>query len=392
MILADLWGALTFLVLLLVLFWIARRLQHVKCKQLLGQLQDARKVIDDLKQTRHCFQASMVHDLQRPIITVVGMLELAMKKADQGVMDRLAIEVAACAAQESLESLLSFTRDSGSPTGMPGQAGSELEQIRGSSQSAVSAHSLNILVVEEHCAGRLLVAQQLNFLGHRVCDVENHVQGLSVWTKDRFDVVIVAGYRSYGWVRWIRAQEQAEGRTACLILGLVMDYRAEAIVTSQEAGVDQCLLHPVSLDGWRDSLALASAQSSSSMEKALPSLFPDLQDELDLASLQQLTQGDEASIRLLLAELANSNQQDLVRLPECLAGQDLQGLADLAHGIKGGARIVGARKLAESCEALEAACQVDDLPRLAKCVDRVYCSMKRLGRMLEHLKSSGSLL
>lgn len=389
MILTDLWGALMFL-MLLVLFWIVSRLQHVRRKRLLDQLQDARKAIGDLKQARHCFQASMSHDLQRPIITAVGMLELAMKKSDQGVMDFLAIEVAAGAAQESLESLITFTRDSGAVAVMSGQPKSALEQVQSSVQSGVSAPPLSILVVEDYCAGRLLVAQQLSFLGHRVCDVEDHVQGLSIWSEDRFDVVIVAGYRSYGWVRRIREQEQAEGRTACLILGLVMDHRAEAIVTCQDAGVDKCLLHPVSLDDWRGALALASIKPPSN--KAMPSVFPDVQDELDLASLQQLTQGNEASIRLLLAELANSNQQDLVRLPEFLAEEDFQGLSDLAHGIKGGARIVGARKLAESCEALEAACQEDDLPRLAQCVDRVYCSMKRLARMLEHLKRSDGLL
>lgn len=70
--------------------------------------------------------ATMGREIRTPMSAVVGMLELAMKKADQGILDRFAIEVASGAArglQERVDAILDVVRiESGHLTLTPQRA------------------------------------------------------------------------------------------------------------------------------------------------------------------------------------------------------------------------------------------------------------------------------
>src|SRR3546814_6461578 len=66
-----------------------------------------------------------------------------------------------------------------------------------------------------------------------------------------------------------------------------------------------------------------------------------------------------------------------------LARQDLPGLADLAHRVKGGALIIRAKGLIAACEALESACRGGDRPLLAAAVDEVRQAMDQLTERLQ---------
>ena len=64
-----------------------------------------------------------------------------------------------------------------------GQADDEVEGL-------ASPGSMSILVVDDYPANRVLLAQQLSYLGHRVIDAENGAHGLVAWRAGRFNVVI----------------------------------------------------------------------------------------------------------------------------------------------------------------------------------------------------------
>ncbi|NWA64260.1 hybrid sensor histidine kinase/response regulator, partial [Pantoea sp. B9002] len=49
------------------------------------------------------FLATMSHEIRTPMNAVIGMLELTLKRADQGHLDRPAIEVAYTSAKDLLE-------------------------------------------------------------------------------------------------------------------------------------------------------------------------------------------------------------------------------------------------------------------------------------------------
>lgn len=83
----------------------------------------------------------------------------------------------------------------------------------------------------------------------------------------------------------------------------------------------------------------------------------------NIDALYLLSGRDGVRIRLLLEELLCSNRQDLRALVELREEDGPQAFAEIAHRIKGAARIVGAHELIQQCEKLEHA----SLANLATC-------------------------
>jgi two-component system sensor histidine kinase EvgS len=89
--------------LLLALAWIVWQRRQIRLRQqLLSQLQDAKDAADDANRAKTTFLATMSHEIRTPMNALLGMLELALKRADEGVTDRSAIEVASNAGQQLL--------------------------------------------------------------------------------------------------------------------------------------------------------------------------------------------------------------------------------------------------------------------------------------------------
>ncbi|VVP65152.1 Sensor histidine kinase RcsC [Pseudomonas fluorescens] len=517
-----------------------QRRQIRQRQQWLQQLQDAKDAADDANRAKTTFLATMSHEIRTPMNALIGMLELALKRADEGVTDRAAIEVASNAGQQLLaligdildiariesghlslaperanlqalvvsvsrvfeglarqknlrwrveldehsdrdvlidptrfkqvlSNLLSnaikFTHkgevsltvqvvpapperlvvnvrieDSGigisafdrqrlfSPfaqggnSQQSGRQGSGLglvisrtlcEMMGGRLQlDSVLGHgtcvdislqlvalqalpvlelpqgdrparvrALNILVVDDYPANRLLLSRQLSYLGHQVRVAEDGQQGFEQWREHAFDVVItdcnmpvVSGYELAG---AIRDEERFQAGQPTLILGFTANAQPEEKVRCIEAGMDDCLFKPirlVDLSAW-----LASRFSSESAQAGEEPATA----EIDLGGLQLYTGADNQLILELLRDLAVTNREDRARLLQAHADGNHHGLRDLAHRIKGGAQMVRAQRLVACCEQLERACDGGDATLIDAAVDQLHQAMTRLDHSLE---------
>jgi len=103
-----------------------------------------------------------------------------------------------------------------------------------------------------------------------------------------------------------------------------------------------------------------------------------------LEGLQLLTGGNPKMDQRLLLEVLNSNRLDRQELLDLSQSKDRQSFLDIAHKIKGAARIVQAGRLIDSCEALENAChEVFHPATVTDCTQAIEHAMLELEHALQ---------
>ncbi|WP_434596620.1 transporter substrate-binding domain-containing protein [Pseudomonas sp. R4-83] len=230
---------------------------------------------------------------------------------------------------------------------------------------------LCVLVVDDHPANRLLMCQQLEFLGHRFSVAENGCVGLQLWQAGHFDLVIVDCnmplMNGYELTRAIRQHEAQTRCPPCTVLGFTANAQPEEVQRCKQAGMDDCLFKPLSLSllsEWVDGITPAPASPA-----------------FDLQNLDMLTAGNPAQTQRLLAELLKSSRLDRQELLALTPANDRAALAAVAHKIKGAARIAQAARVIECCEALEKACanaaEKTELARHCEATDRAMLELEQ---------------
>ncbi|KQN52493.1 histidine kinase [Pseudomonas sp. Leaf48] len=240
-------------------------------------------------------------------------------------------------------------------------------------QISTARSALNVLVVDDHSANRLLMCQQLEFLGHRSKVAVNGQEGFEAWQAESFDLVIadcnMPVMNGYELARAIRRHEQQARRPPCTILGFTANAQPEEIQRCKQAGMDDCLFKPLSLN--------ALSQRVDGIEPG-HGVLP-----FSLNGLHLLTGGNPTLNRRLLSELVKSNRLDLQSLLALTFPEDKQSLLDFAHKIKGAARIVQASGVIERCEALETACHGDfHGEKVAQCITAMERALLELEQAL----------
>nr|WP_257622548.1 transporter substrate-binding domain-containing protein [Aeromonas hydrophila] len=208
---------------------------------------------------------------------------------------------------------------------------------------------LRVMIVDDHPTNRLLVSQQLAYLGHDATAAESGREALALFANTPFDVVItdfnMPGMSGFELTRQYRALELSRGTHRCLILGLTADARQEQVSEGLAAGMDDCLFKPVGLEELerclcRHMLREEQLRIASCMHEIKQCLGP-------------LTGNQSALMQPLLSEFVRASDDDLLGLQQAAEGGELARFLDYVHRLKGGARIMGAMTLVAVCGEIE---------------------------------------
>lgn len=239
---------------------------------------------------------------------------------------------------------------------------------------------LRVLVVDDHAANRMLLSQQLEHLGHHVEAADDGAQALQIWHPGDFDLVItdcnMPVLTGYGLASRIRELELEMDVEPCVIFGFTANAQPDEVENCLRAGMNDCLFKPIGLENLRKRLAFVPCVETG-VERPVS-------QGIDVQMLREMTGGNPALIQRLLAELHASNSSDIAQIEPLVVAQDWKLLGELAHRIKGAARLVNANSLRDSCVDLEAACMnssnVSDIQARA---EAVIVAMTELQRSLQ---------
>ncbi|WP_440784159.1 transporter substrate-binding domain-containing protein [Pseudomonas syringae] len=241
---------------------------------------------------------------------------------------------------------------------------------------------LNILVVDDHPANRLLLCQQLGFLGHHCEMAENGAQGLQRWMAGDFDLVVadcnMPIMNGYDLARSIRARELADSLPRCRVLGFTANAQHEETQRCLDAGMDDCLFKPISLKTLNEQLSCLTP-------------LPRKVRPFNLQSISSLTGDRPEMVERLIAQLLSSNKDDQLMLAELVRDDNRRKISEIAHRIKGAARIISADRVVQACDDLEQACEPDGSEaQLKACHEAMDLAMDELERALEAQQAKGS--
>ena len=260
-----------------------------------------------------------------------------------------------------------------------------------------AAQGTLILVADDHPTNRMLLKRQINLLGYAVETVKDGKEALDAWQSGRFGLLVtdcnMPELDGYELARAIRAAERGNGSARIPILA----YTANAMEGEGEiclaAGMDGYLAKPVemsallrALDRWLPLPLAAGAEARETPRKApMPATAATVSGPIDRAKLSEISLGDEAVEREILADFRRTAEEDAANLANALETGNCGDITRISHRLKGACRSVGAIDLAAISEQMEKAGRAGDLSAIDAAKDPLFREVERLCRHLEHL-------
>ncbi|MCQ8182609.1 EAL domain-containing protein [Methylomonas sp. SURF-1] len=247
--------------------------------------------------------------------------------------------------------------------------------------------ALNVLVVEDNRAGQMVAAGMLERLGCRYQIAASGAEALERVECAAFDVVLMdchmPGIDGFEATRSIRTLPGAPGRVPIIAM------TANALRGDEElcrsAGMDDFLAKPIKLKALRQKLLdytenrrLPLAEAS----EAAPAPAGAEPATLDHEALSQLHEEIGAAYAKMVRYFLEDAPPQIAQIGQAVRDADLGSLRELAHGLKGAARNLGAEKLAEIARQLEMAAEsgalAADADRMAEGLLGEFRTLERL--------------
>ena len=281
-----------------------------------------------------------------------------------------------------LDARLSVTSTLGQGSCFQLEFAAERTQLAPASQPAqvpgTTKHRLNILVVEDHAPNRLLLCQQLEFLGHRVVPCDDGETALAEWKQadPPFDLTItdcnMPLMDGYELTRQMRSLEQDRAMSPHPIFGLTAHAQSQVIQDCLDAGMTQCLFKPTGIEALAQHIGAVSAEAARRADAASASG----------GELQKLKFLAPDAYKPLVEKFISASYEDRASFKALLSTNDTRKIGTLTHKVKGGAFMAGARQLVEACTQLEDLLEQDPPGAYHPQVERVMAVMQTLEQQL----------
>ncbi|MGB0129779.1 MAG: response regulator, partial [Rhodocyclaceae bacterium] len=226
---------------------------------------------------------------------------------------------------------------------------------------------LDILLAEDNVVNQKLAVAMLARLGHTATVVNDGVEAVALVQQRRFDAILMdvqmPQMSGIDATRAIRAYEASRGiRTP--IIAMTANAFAEDRERCIEAGMDDYLSKPVHRDLLATALARISGRSATAPAAANPStpVDPAAQDVRQFereATLKSLA-GDAELLAELAAVFVTTCSDQLQTLRRAATLGDWPAVAQVAHSVKGGATVFGAKHCIEAAQQVERLARAGD--------------------------------
>ncbi len=249
-----------------------------------------------------------------------------------------------------------------------------------------------VLLVEDNAVNRRVAEHQLRKLGCSVAIACNGVEAVAAAQGGAFDVVLMDCQMplldGFDATRQIRRREAGGALARLPIIALTANALSGDREACLDAGMDDYLSKPLEpaalaacIERWapRRDAPRPDGASELPVPVAGPPVQPaaGVEPAIDLAALGEVTDGDPAFERELMAVFVASGDTALAALMTALGADDLAAVRRHAHALKGASANLRARALATRAQALEAAASAGDLGRCRATFDELQSDYRR---------------
>ena len=318
--------------------------------------------MDGLQLTQRLRSDPAFSDLKIIVLTSVGQSMSENERRKQGIDAYLSKPIKLASLFECLQSLY---------VSVPLPASKEIAQTQGAAPVARG----KILVAEDNTANQKVAVLLLQKLGYGVDVVGNGLEVLEALTRISYDIVLMdcqmPEMDGFVATREIRRREETQHRT--IIIALTANAMNEDREKCLQAGMDDYLSKPINraqlqrvLNHWMQRKAELSDQD-------LPEVKPAMEHLIDEARLNEITDGDEATLRELVGIFLDDTVREFQNLNNAIAAKNAAEVHRLSHSIAGAAMTYGMTVMVASLRHLEAEAKAGRLDQAqtlqAACLD-----------------------
>ena len=225
-----------------------------------------------------------------------------------------------------------------------------------------------ILLAEDNETNRVVIQEQLRLMGYACETAEDGVQALAAWRSGRYAMLLTDCHMphmdGFELTELIRLAEPAGQRLPIVAI------TANAMMGESQRclahGMDDYLSKPLRMSDLAPMLNKWLPQASALLQPAVVAqqAAPDLTVAWAPDTLEMMVGNNPEMHHSLLERFLANAQGQVGAIVVAVAAGDLGAAIDMAHSLKSAARMVGALRLGELCEAIET---VGDGGDLAQC-------------------------